>query len=118
MATVVASDAIRMLATNNQADDHSTSNGTMARHVPVSAAKSVPFPERAKHLARRSKSNGHAGMPPTSESLPAELNTKKFMKNSRRSRSRFGRGLAKKGTYQAPKLGLNDKDHCSKTKSQ
>lgn len=28
-----------------------------------------------------------------------EANMKKFMKNSRRSRSRFGRGLAKKGKY-------------------
>lgn len=48
---------------------------------------------QAKRIVNHSTSNDLV----QPSSSPTEAHMKKFMKNSRRSRSRFGRGLAKKG---------------------
>lgn len=67
--------------------DHNNNNG---KHEMIGKGMAKPIPN---HGSTSSASNAdlHQHSPTT------EANMKKFMKNSRRSRSRFGRGLAKKG---------------------
>ena len=79
----------------NQASDPLPINGQSRNHDDV---KPGSVPGRAKGHARISKSLEYP-MITSTDSSPGDSTMKKFMKNSRRSRSRFGRGLAKKGIF-------------------
>ncbi|XP_017465428.1 PREDICTED: programmed cell death protein 4-like [Rhagoletis zephyria] len=96
MATIVNSENGKDYDENDGYAASSDSEDESSTPLSSQVTNGVPVPERIKHHAKRPSKNGnHVAVP--SDASPTEANMKKFMKNSRRSRGRFGRGLAKKG---------------------
>lgn len=98
MATIVESDPAKQFLL---ADGYAASSESEDESTPLSSQvnNEVSIVERVKHHAKRPSklpSNNQAASP-TDTSPTSDVNIKKFMKNSRRSRTRFGRGLTKKG---------------------
>lgn len=98
MATIVQSETVKAYDLNDGYAASSDTEDESSTPLSSQVSNGIPIPERVKHHAKRPSKNGnHVAVP--SDASPTEANMKKFMKNSRRSRGRFGRGLAKKGNY-------------------
>lgn len=101
MATLIETDHQNGVLTNEPLADDVNGNVSPKLAPSETSANGIPVPGRIRNQIRRSKSLGSATTNGIDEiespSSPSEPNLKKFMKNARRSRSRFGRGLTKKG---------------------
>lgn len=100
MATLLKSDPVKQQVVLND-DGYAASESEEESSTPLSSQMSngIPASERVKQHAKRPSKNGvcQVGLASPSDTSPTDVNMKKFMKNSRRSRGRFGRGLTKKG---------------------
>lgn len=98
MATIVQSETVKAYELNDGYAASSDTEDESSTPLSSQVSNGIPIPERVKHHVKRPSKNGNHVVVP-SDASPTEANMKKFMKNSRRSRGRFGRGLAKKGNY-------------------
>ena len=94
MATIIESDPAEFVHNDGYAASSESEEESTLLSSPTN--NKIPIEERIKHHAKR-PSKSLANVVATNDASPPDVNIKKFMKNSRRSRTRFGRGLTKKG---------------------
>ena len=109
MSIILESDSLNDLSSAGDVDGYNASSESDDELSPgpdgnkkVSASPNGDTRKIKHHIKRppRFINNNHlpnGGVSGTESSSPTEASMRKFMKNSRKSRTRFGRGNAKKG---------------------